>query len=177
MAKERIDQIAQRELERWRGLTESTGVGGALIRAYWRAVGQPFPGVGVPWSAAFIVFLDESLPRTGYHMGYLQQVTLGHAREWRRLKVGEILQVGDIVVKRRSPLKVDPTEAQIRLGTALPTHGDVVIEAHRDGVVTVGGNISNTVKREFVSQPLLGNPWFAGIRKLSQDASPQLSGF
>jgi hypothetical protein len=139
--------LAKRELGAWNGLTENSPKAQVLLRKYWQATNQEYPGPNVAWSAAFIVYLANkahpgSLARTASHMLY--------AGEAKKAKKGYVatppttpLRVGDIVVQNRE----GGTATFDSVGQGhVDSHGDIVMSV-RDGVAQLlGGNVDNRIR-------------------------------
>lgn len=152
-----VADVAARELGRWSGLTEDMPQAEPLLRAYWAATGQAYPGPGTAWSAAFVVWVvkhstaPNALASTGAHIYYARQAYLDRGTPGRygayrpeEVQVGP----GDILVRGRvagEPFSFADLTRTTR--DYIPTHGDVVVAVSEDEAVLVGGNLDNAVGR------------------------------
>lgn len=129
------------------------------IRDYWLSFAPQAQPVSEPWSAAFISFVvgSAALPLTfafsGRHTTYLSdgkraRVAGDASRAYWTLRLDEApLRVGDLVGAYRTGGRCG---SAVRTYDSLPgdfcSHCDLVVAVQGDKAVTLGGNLSNTVK-------------------------------
>ncbi len=156
--------VAERELQRWAGVTEHDPAALPILKAYWAATGQAYPdSPDVPWSGAFVNYVvrSSSIPNallpTGAHIYYARQAYLdrGVPGKYGAYHPTEVsVQPGDIVVRKRSG--GDLTFDDIRMsGPMIPSHGDVVTAVGPTAARAIGGNMGpryySTVKSRFIT--------------------------
>lgn len=143
------ENVAERELQRWEGLTEHEPAALPILQEYWAAAGQAYPGSpDVPWSGAFISrVIGEGRPgallpsgsHTVYsHWAYLNRGVPGRYGAYEPFEVR--VQPGDIVVRKRAGGDVTFEELR-RGGTITPSHGDVVTAVGPSSARAIGGNM------------------------------------
>lgn len=147
------------------------------IKDYWLSFAAAAEPVSVPWSAAFISFivknaqLSKSFKFSGRHTAYMSDSknakTAGDAsRAYWAVKLSDRkLKVGDLVGAYRSG---GSCGSAVRTYASLPgdfcSHCDVVV-AIRDGkAITLGGNLSNTLKAKELSLTSTGHAPAGGKR-------------
>jgi Uncharacterized protein conserved in bacteria (DUF2272) len=153
------------------------------------ANGQPIPvhpnnNGNPPWSAAFISFVAKQAGAgtkfhyKGYHSHYIIKAlkaaaSAGSTAPWIARRVESYKpKVGDLVAGGREWAKnasFDTAETIVDTSVAsdfFPSHTDFVVEVSTAKIVTVGGNVAQTVKRK--SWPLNPN----GTLNLAASASP-----
>lgn len=157
--KKRLIQIANEEAAKWKSLTELSKSASTSLIAYWKVVGVKFsaqqmqtPSVHskYPWSSAFISYLfykagaKNQFPYARSHSGYFQKAKANRNKKDATLigfRVSEYAPtVGDLVVYSREKGKSYDTKG------FFASHGELVIEAGKNYIKTVGGNVSNKVK-------------------------------
>jgi hypothetical protein len=131
---------------------------------------QPIPKTNenTPWSAAFISFIAREAGAgakfkfSSYHSIYIMEALraaagpgssapwVGRRRESHTPKVGDLIACG----RERAKTATFDTAASF-ISTApgaapdhFPSHTDFVVEVMGDKVVTIGGNVSNSVSRK-----------------------------
>lgn len=160
--REHAAQIALAEWRRWQNgrAIETDSAMEAIIRNdYWLgSVGwlpklKPGQRISGPaWSAAFVSWVygkagasPEFRPR-GAHWRYVRDALDGPAGHPVQAVLPNRMapRVGDVVVgwrKRPTNLQVIATAS---LGSAIPTHGDIVVDVKPGKILVVGGNVSNS---------------------------------
>lgn len=162
--RDRIQLVAHGELLFWRGgkRQERDPVVSARLRQYWLSVGVDRPERDMqstefqseyPWSAAFVSWVmmragaGDKFEYAAAHWRYTAA-----AKKNREEKLDspfyayrpkeKKLEPASVVVKRRSTSTA--TYENVQLGH--PTHGDIVVGFDGDEVLTIGGNVSNSVR-------------------------------
>jgi peptidoglycan hydrolase-like protein with peptidoglycan-binding domain len=185
--RQKIVRLANQELARWGGGTikETDSRVRQALQDYWKTgtgnnyseaqLGDPSFQNDHPWSAAFISWVmrtagaGSAFKYSSAHSTYTRwakdnRVANG-TNPFKAYRVSELApQVGDIVCKRRAGSGA--TYENIRPG--MKTHCDIVTEVRPGRLVTIGGNVSNSVAqtaprtdtRGFLSDP----NYFAVIR-------------
>jgi hypothetical protein len=109
-----------------------------------------------PWSAGFISYVMQasgtSFPAAGAHVTYSNSIRKGFSG-WSALDPATTsLRVGDVVVVNRC-IKFEGKKCvqmnNLRFDSATwsgPTHGDIVTSISDGKIVTLGGNVADTVK-------------------------------
>lgn len=157
----RVASRAYGELEKWRGLTETSPDAVPLLTRYWAAAGLPLQPPSTAWSAAFISEVAKPfVPPSPAHVdyvgaGYRTRMDGNESAYWSLTpQEAGPLQTGDIVVKaRKSSSGPDASGWSladvIDFGGFVPSHGDVVFEPSPGGgrpATGIGGNLSNSVR-------------------------------
>jgi len=155
-----IVQIALQELRRWGNgrIKESNRTLRPVLESYWRTgVGwlpsKPNWWSSVPWSAAFISWVmrqagaGPAFRYAGGHSYYIaaakQNRLSNSSNPFQAYRINEVSpQEGDIVCKSRAGSGA--TYDNIRGG--MPTHCDIVVARQPGKLLTVGGNVSDSVK-------------------------------
>jgi peptidoglycan hydrolase-like protein with peptidoglycan-binding domain len=192
--RQRIVRIANQELARWgRGAIKETDPRILqTLQDYWKTgTGNNYSDAQLsdpkfqndhPWSAAFISWVmrtagaGNAFKYSSAHSTYTRWAKDNRvddkANAFKAYRISEVApQVGDIVCKRRAGSGA--TYDNIRPG--MKTHCDIVTEVRPGRLVTIGGNVSNSVAqttprtdtRGFLSDP----NYFAVIRVSGQIAS------
>jgi len=162
--RQRIVRVANQELARWGGGTikETDSRVRQALQDYWKTgtgnnyseaqLGDPKFQNDHPWSAGFISWVmrtagaGNTFKYSSAHSTYTRwakdnRVANG-ANPFKAYRVSELApQVGDIVCKRRAGSGA--TYENIRPG--MKTHCDIVTEVRPGRLVTIGGNVSNSV--------------------------------
>ncbi len=174
--RERIDPV---------GTWEDDPPGSVLVAKYWRAVGATYTGEDCdkPWSAAFISWLMQAagvpaaiFPPSMLHADYLRAIIAApagsatHALFRARDPETYAPRPGDLICARRGAIQIAryddvPMDAQL--------HCDLVIE-NRDGrLVSIGGNVRNSVSESIRPVDASGRlasatdrPWFMAVELL-----------
>jgi hypothetical protein len=184
--RQRIVRIANQELARWGNGTikETDPKVRQALQDYWKIgtgnnysdaqLGDPNFQNDHPWSAAFISWVmktagaGSAFKYSSAHSTYTRWAKdnrVSNANPFKAYRMSELApQVGDIVCKRRAGSGA--TYENIRPG--MKTHCDIVTEVRPGRLVTIGGNVSNSVARKtphtdprgFLSDP----DYFAIIR-------------
>jgi hypothetical protein len=142
--------IAERERQRWEGLTEHEPAALPLLKAYWEATGQPYPGSpDIPWSGAFVTYTvgrsstPGALFPSGAHSVYARQAYLnrGVPGKYGAYRPTEVqVQPNDIVVRKRTGGDLT-FEDLATSGAVIPSHGDVVTDVGATEARAIGGNM------------------------------------
>lgn len=159
-----VAAVALGEVDRWKGLTEASPAADAILRDYWAATGQPYPGPSTAWSAAFISWVvahsnvPNALAPSGGHVYYARQAYLDRGKPGRfgafRLDEVSSIEPGDIVVSSRAadagavPLIFADLQQP---GPFVAAHGDVVVAANGSMLHLVGGNVDDGVTERAAS--------------------------
>ena len=137
-----ISRAVSDEFSFWKNKTELSPSAYPRLKAYWDSVnfGSNWTPSGTPWSAAFVSHLLKpyNLPGSGAHWEYVKGAMEGKGG-WKAFSIpkniGKIqVSVGDVVVGPRS-------------GGYYRSHGDVIYKIENGKAYTIGGNLSDTVKR------------------------------
>ena len=135
----------RKELDFWKGKTESDTSAYDQLNKYWTNVGKTdWTPTSVPWSAAWVSYQLRSIgfPARAAHYQYLQDVVKG-LPNWYAvslIKQPNIpLNEGDIVLYARGSGTPDQNEYYF-------THGDIVYDVSPTQITTVGGNLGDKVK-------------------------------
>jgi hypothetical protein len=185
--RQRIVRVANQELARWSNGTikETDPRVRQVLQDYWRAgagnnysdtqLGDPAFQSDHPWSAAFISWVmktadaGNAFKYASAHSTYTRWAKdnrmANAANPFKAFRTSELApQVGDIVCKRRAGSGA--TYENIRPG--METHCDIVTEVWPGRLVTIGGNVSNSVAQtapQTDSRGFLSDPnYFAVIR-------------
>lgn len=156
----RIVQVALQELQRWgdgKG-KESDPAFRPVVETYWRTgVGylpnEPNWWSSVPWSAAFISYVmrqagaGSTFRYSGGHSYYTVAARnnrlANNSNPFKAYRLSEVApQPGDLVCKARAGSGA--TYDNLREG--MSTHCDVVVAVQTGRLLTVGGNVSDSVK-------------------------------
>jgi peptidoglycan hydrolase-like protein with peptidoglycan-binding domain len=157
--------LANQELIRWgKGtIKESDPKLRPVIESYWRNGPGYKPSqanwwTAVPWSAAFISWLmrkagaGADFKYSGAHAAYIAAAKrnrlANNNNPFKAYRLREVKpRVGDLVCKKRSGSGA--TYDNIAPGMA--THCDIVTAVEPNRLITVGGNVSNSVKQTIVT--------------------------
>ena len=165
--RQRIVQLANQELARWGNgtLKETDPKVRRVLQEYWQTgtgtvyrddmLGDPTFQKDHPWSAAFISWImktagaGNAFKYSGAHAVYTRSAKdnrlANNDNPFKAYRISELApQVGDLVCKGRSGSAA--TYDNIRPG--MKTHCDIVTEVRPRAIVTVGGNVSNSVKQK-----------------------------
>lgn len=156
----RIVQVALQELQRWSDgkSKESDPAFRPIVETYWRTgVGylpnEPNWWSSVPWSAAFISYVmrqagaGSAFRYSGGHSYYTVAAKnnrlANNSNPFKAYRLSEAApQPGDLVCKARAGSGA--TYDNLREG--MSTHCDVVVAVQPGRLLTVGGNVSDSVK-------------------------------
>jgi hypothetical protein len=149
----------------------------ARIKSYWLSFATSAEPVGVAWSAAYISFVVRSanLPKSfkfaGRHTTYMSdgkkaKLNNDSSRAYWTVRLDERkLKVGDLVGAYRSG---GDCGSAVRTYDSLPgdfcSHCDLVVAIRGDKAITLGGNLSNTVKAKEVPLTASGTVAHGGKR-------------
>lgn len=126
------------------------------IKKYWQAVGQPFPGVEVPWSAVFVSFCvkkagatDDEFEFVAAHSIFVHKA-INHPGAYRGVKISAAsVRVGDIIQNNRGGTSHDFEFAKTH--PTYTSHSAIVVARGEDHLgkfaLTIGGNESDSVRR------------------------------
>jgi hypothetical protein len=148
------------------------------IRDYWLSFGHASEdAVDVPWSAAFISFvvknasLTKSFAFAESHTTYMSDSKLAKlagntSRAYWAVRLNERrLQVGDLVGAYRTG---GSCGSAVKTYDSLPgdfcSHCDLVVAIREDKAITLGGNVSNTVKAKEIPLTPTGRAEAGGKR-------------
>lgn len=150
---------------------------GDRIREYWLSFSSSAEPVSVAWSAAFISFivkeaeLGKSFKFSGRHTDYLSdskraKLANDSSRAYWTVRLSERrLQVGDLVGAFRTGRDCGST---VRTYDSLPgdfcSHCDLVVAIRGGKAITIGGNVSNTIKVKEVPLTATGDAAEGGKR-------------
>jgi len=155
-----IVQVALGELQHWGNgsVKETSPAMRSVLEAYWRngvgwLPGQAHWWSSVPWSAAFISYVmrragaGNNFRYSGGHSYYIVAAKNNrlenNANPIKAYRISEVSpRPGDIVCKSRAGSNA--TYDNIREGMA--THCDIVTAVQPGMLVTVGGNLSDSVR-------------------------------
>jgi Uncharacterized protein conserved in bacteria (DUF2272)/Putative peptidoglycan binding domain len=164
--RQRIVRIANQELARWGNgsIKETDPQVRQTLQDYWRKgagvnysdaqLGDPNFQNDHPWSAAFISWVmktagaGSAFKYSSAHATYTRWAKdnrVGNSvNPFKAYRISELApQVGDIVCKRRAGSGA--TYENIRPG--MKTHCDIVTDLQPGRLVTIGGNVSNSVSQ------------------------------
>lgn len=160
----RIAAVARQELQRWNGgaRKENEPAMRPLLETYWRTGVGYLPSQAnwwsaVPWSAAFISYVVRqagagsafrySAGHSYYTVAARNNRLANNSNPFKAYRTSETApRVGDIVCKNRG---AGVTYDSLREG--VPTHCDIVVEVQPGRLITIGGNVSNSVKATVVN--------------------------
>jgi hypothetical protein len=148
--------VAERERQRWEGLTEHEPAALAPLQEYWSSTGQGYPGSpDIPWSAAFVTHtvkqssIPDALLPSGAHVIYARKAYLdrGVPGRYGAYRPTELrVQPNDIVLRSR-PGGPGERLGQLtfsdlqRSGAIIPSHADVVTDVGAQEARAIGGNM------------------------------------
>jgi hypothetical protein len=180
--RQRAAAIAVREWNDWKqgSIKETEPSIRARLQDYWRTgTGTERHEIGwpskVPWSAAFISWVmrkagaGRAFPYSGQHAIYISAARKNRLENnrnpFKAYRTSEVApRIGDLVCKSRGGSQA--TYDTIQPG--MKTHCDIVVEVRPNAIVTIGGNVSNSVSHTVVRtnpQGLIIAPsYFAVIR-------------
>lgn len=151
---------AKTELIAWQNMTETDAQATPYLRKYWEAVSLPLQPASTAWSAAFISYVMGNLIRPKQsHIEYAraayrdrQNKIRGKYWAYNPQEISKIKK-GDILVRSRGDSSATWKDVTNPSGFH-ETHGDLVVETQKGGVVGLGGNKHNKVATEVY--PLYG---------------------
>ncbi len=155
--------VAERELRRWTGVTEHDPEALPILKEYWAATGQAYPGSpDIPWSGAFVSYVarQSSTPNalllSGAHVYYARQAYLdrGVPGKYGAYHPTEVhVSPDDIVVRKRAGGDLTFSDLQTS-GPMIPSHADVVTAVGPTAARAIGGNMGppgySTVKSRLI---------------------------
>jgi hypothetical protein len=147
-----------REKTLWEGKTESSCNKDAVITQaltnYWGAVGVTGPNCGTAWSAAFISYVIKEAGQSGFpyaanHNTYITSIRDKNISDWKAYKSSDptngVLQVGDIVC-HGADADYNPQPRDLsEFAAGQASHCDCVVAINGSQVVSIGGNVGDTV--------------------------------
>ena len=193
--RQRIVRLATQELARWNNGTikETDPRLRKTLQDYWKTgagvnysedqLGDPGFQNDHPWSAAFISWVmktagaGNAFKYSSSHAVYTRAAKdnriANNDNPVRAYRITELApQVGDLICKSRSGSGA--TYDNIRPG--MKTHCDIVTEVRPRSILTVGGNVNNSVAQKTLRTDANGTmaepDYFAVIRIDSQQPSP-----
>ena len=185
--RQKIVRLANQELARWgnRKIKETDPKVRRVLQDYWKTgtgtsyredqLGDPAFQKDHPWSAAFISWIMKTagagtaFKYSTAHATYIRSAKdnrlANNDNPFKAYRIGELTpQVGDLVCKSRSGSAA--TYENIRPG--MKTHCDIVTEVRPRSIVTVGGNVDNSVGQKILRTDANGRmaepDYFAVIR-------------
>jgi hypothetical protein len=185
--RQKIVRLANQELARWgnRKIKETDPRVRRVLQDYWKTgtgtsyredqLGDPAFQKDHPWSAAFISWIMKTagagtaFKYSTAHATYIRSAKdnrlANNDNPFKAYRIGELTpQVGDLVCKSRSGSAA--TYENIRPG--MKTHCDLVTEVRPRSIVTVGGNVDNSVGQKILRSDANGRiaepDYFAVIR-------------
>ena len=174
-----VASVASQAARLWQGLVESMPQALPLIKDYWAAAGLPFPGVGEPWSGAFVswVVRQSSTPNaitpSGAHVYYARQAYLDRGRPGRygAFRPEEVqVEPGDILIRSRAGAGAKFSDLQQSGGGFIPMHGDIVTSVSPFDMRVVGGNVDDSVKERMMAHAggVVSDPGVIAVLKLQR---------
>jgi hypothetical protein len=157
-------KLAQQEWLRWGkgSLRESDPKMRGVLQEYWKTgAGQvrtePNWWSATPWSAAFISWVikkaggGNAFRYSAAHSSYIKAAKnnrlANNSNPFRAYRINEISpQPGDLVCACRESCRANYDN----VNSGMPTHCDIVTEKHPGYIITIGGNVNNTVGRKTV---------------------------
>ncbi|MFZ4653790.1 MAG: DUF2272 domain-containing protein [Methylococcaceae bacterium] len=153
------------------------------VNVYWSSVGKhSLDGYDCkqPWSAAFISYVmgaaglsREEFPRSDAHWNYIQYFTRGNpSAAFLTHKITEYSpKEGDLICATRGSHGFIPVYDHLNTSTVLMGHAklhcDIVVEKKQDVLLTIGGNVRNSVSKTKITlgkngflKPTEQRPWF-----------------
>jgi flagellum-specific peptidoglycan hydrolase FlgJ len=185
--RQRIVRLANQELARWGNGTihETDPRTRRALQDYWSTgtgtsyrenqLGDPAFQKDHPWSAAFISWImktagaGNTFRYNGFHSVYTRAAIdnrlANNSNPFKAYRISELApQVGDIVCKSRA----GSGATYENITASMKTHCDIVTEARQSSIVTVGGNVNNSVAQKIVRTDANGRiaepNYFAVIR-------------
>ena len=179
-----IARIARDELQRWKDKKETDPVMAPVLRDYWNAAGRHFTESQLtdpafhkhaPWSAAFVSWVmkragaGQAFAYSAAHANYVVSAKANRASDnpnrFKAYRISEAApEPGDVICKGRGSDTV--TFDNVKAG--MPTHGDIVVGREGNELLTIGGNVSNSVSLRRVKVDASGriaDPRFFAIIK------------
>lgn len=152
----KVATVAREQHDEFHMIDENDEPLSSQIKKYWQAVGQPFPGVEVPWSAVFISFCVKSAGATAAEFEFAAahsvfvHKAINHPGAFRGVKIdAESVRVGDIIQNNRGGSHHDFEFAKTH--PTYISHSAIVVargEDHRGKfALTIGGNESDSIRR------------------------------
>src|SRR6516162_2016158 len=167
--RQKIVRLANQELARWgnRKIKETDPKVRRVLQDYWKTgtgtsyredqLGDPAFQKDHPWSAAFISWIMKTagagtaFKYSTAHATYIRSAKdnrlANNDNPFKAYRIGELTpQVGDLVCESRSGSAA--TYENIRPG--MKTHCDIVTEVRPRSILTVGGNVDNSVGQKIL---------------------------
>lgn len=127
-----------------------------------------------PWSAAFISFVAKkgysNFPGKTSHTAYAQ--ALRSDENWEILEARKTKpRVGDIILKGRSNNKINFRDSKYKGNS----HSDIVVAVSGRNYTIIGGNVGDTVKKQFKTATSSGyeSPWVIVMRPKTSSVNIQ----
>ena len=153
------------------------------VRVYWSSVGKPsLDGFDCkqPWSAAFISYVMQAaglsrgeFPGSDAHWNYIRYFTQGNSSAaFATHKITEYSpEEGDLICATRGSHGFIPVYDHLNTSTVLMGHAklhcDIVVEKNKEYLMTIGGNVRNSVSKTKIPlgqkgflKPTEQRPWF-----------------
>ena len=151
----KVAQAARKEHHDFSGIDENDDPLRSRIKDYWAAIPQAFPGVEVPWSAAFISFCVRQGGATNaqFHYAAAHSVFVFHAINSPGAYTGQPLNlsavnVGDIIQNNRGGSSHDFAFAKAHQDYI--SHSSIVVARGVDHLgkfaQIIGGNENDSVR-------------------------------
>ena len=143
----KLTSITEDEIKLWNNKTEDDSTMHKVLKKYWdnADIDESEWTTSKAWSAVFVSWLmnevDDDFPTEVGHYYYILAATnnKGNWSAWNMTNSnGKILaQVGDVLVRKRTPDANNPDKAM---------HGDVVYKVTANKAYLAGGNVGDTAK-------------------------------
>jgi len=189
--KNKLKKQANKDLNIWKGKTETNKDVSSELVKYWKLAGLNFSESQMrsssvhstyPWSSAYIGHLVKASGVKSFnpkktHSGYVVESKDNRTNNvkksyWAYKPLeGKKVEVGDIVIKGRAGSQPNLDT----INSSVLSHGDIVVDFERDNgtlyAIVQGGNVSNTVKRERVKltedNKINSNVYFAQLKYIN----------
>lgn len=156
--------VAMAEAQRWAGLVETDAAAAPLLREYWAAAGQAYPGPEAPWSGAFVQWVIRqtrpgSLPVSAKHFTYTAAAArnVGSLGRYGAFDASTMTPApGDIIIRGRGAPLMTWADVADPAGRTFDGHGDVVVSRSGDSIAVVGGNVDQSVKLRTIALDAAG---------------------
>ena len=156
--------VAMAEADRWRGLVETDAAAAPLLRDYWAAAGQAYPGPDAPWSGAFVQWVIRqtrpgALPVSAKHHTYAAAAArnVGSLGRYGAFDGATLTPApGDIIIRGRGVPLMTWADVAEPAGRTFDGHGDIVISRSGDSIAVVGGNVDQTVRLRTIALDAAG---------------------
>ncbi len=177
-SKKNTNKLAESLYKQWKGIKEDNKTFYNTLFTFWKNLGysdekaKRYIKDSTPWSAAFISYIMTkggmtNFPKSASHTCFASKIKKGSYDGLSLKRVGEYApKVGDIVIRNRvKKLTFD----SFKCGD--PSHSDIVVQVLPGKLITIGGNISNSIAKTVVrtnSRGLISNNNYFAIIKVNQ---------